>query len=200
LNTQHWLLLSLWILYVVLHSFFADASVKKIIEKNTGRWFRYYRLSYSMFAAITLLLLLWYQFSLKSIWLFSSEIIRYGVSIIFIPPGLIIMIICIRKYFYELSGIEALENKTVEKKPTLQQTGLHKYVRHPLYFGTLLFVWGLFLLLPVLSNLIAVVVLTVYVIIGIQLEETKLFLEYGEAYKRYSKRVPMLIPKLYVKK
>lgn len=109
------------------------------------------------------------------------------------------MVLCIRKYFYELSGIEALENKAVEK-PTLQQNGLHKYVRHPLYFGTLLFVWGLFLMLPAVSNLIAVVVLTIYVLIGIQLEETKLFLEYGEAYKLYSKQVPMLIPRLYPKK
>ena len=108
------------------------------------------------------------------------------------------MIICIRKYFYELSGIKALENKTVEK-PTLQQKGLHKYVRHPLYFGTLLFVWGLFLLLPAVSNLIAVVTLTLYVLIGIRLEETKLFSEYGEAYRRYSKTVPMLIPRVFTK-
>jgi len=135
----------------------------------------------------------------KSVWLFSSEIIRYGISIILIAPGLIIMIVCICKYFYELSGIQSLQNKPLAA-PTLQQTGLHKYVRHPLYFGTLLFVWGLFLLLPALSNLIAVVALTVYVLIGIQLEETKLFLEYGEEYKQYSKRVPMLIPKVYVKK
>ena len=109
---------------------------------------------------------------------------------------------CIRKYFYELSGIQALENKPIEV-PTLQQTGLHKYVRHPLYFGTLLFVGGLFLLLPLLSNLIAAIVITVYVLIGIQLEEKKLFLEYGEEYRKYSGRVPKLIPKIkggYVKK
>ena len=104
------------------------------------------------------------------------------------------MIICIRKYFYELSGIQALQNKPVES-PGLQQKGLHKYVRHPLYFGTLLFVWGLFLLMPSISNLIADVVLTVYVLIGIRLEEQKLLLEYGEQYEQYSKKVPKLIPK-----
>ena len=194
MNSQHWLLLFLWILYVVLHSFFADALVKQRIEKAIS-WFRYYRLSYSLFAALSLALLLWYQFSLQSIWLYSSVFIRYCLSVIFIVPGLIIMIICIRKYFYELSGIQALENKPVEM-PTLQQTGLHKYVRHPLYFGTLLFVWGLFLLLPTLSNFIAVVVLTIYVLIGIHLEEQKLVLEYGEQYEQYSKKVPKLIPKI----
>ena len=193
MNSQHWLLLFLWVLYVVLHSFFADATVKERIQKLIGS--RYYRLSYSLFAALSLALLLCYQFSLQSIWLYASLFIRYGLSVIFIVPGLIIMIICIRKYFYELSGIQALENKPVEM-PTLQQTGLHKYVRHPLYFGTLLFVWGLFLLLPTLSNFIAVVVLTIYVLIGIHLEEQKLVLEYGEQYEQYSKKVPKLIPKI----
>ena len=193
MNSQHWLLLFLWVLYVVLHSFFADATVKKRIQKLIGS--RYYRLSYSLFAAISLALLLWYQFSLQSSWLFTSQLIRYGPSIIFIIPGLIIMIICIRKYFYELSGVQALENKPVET-PTLQQTGLHKYVRHPLYFGTLLFVWGLFFLMPSLSNLIAVIAIAIYVLLGIHLEEQKLVLEYGEQYKQYTKRVPKLIPKI----
>jgi len=105
------------------------------------------------------------------------------------------MVKCIRKYFFDLSGIQSFQKDKPAFNSTLQQTGLHKYVRHPLYFGTLLFVWGLFLLFPLLSNLIAAVTLSVYVVIGIQLEETKLFLEYGEEYKRYSKRVPKLIPK-----
>ena len=106
------------------------------------------------------------------------------------------MIMCIRKYFYELSGVQSLQNKPVAA-PTLQQTGLHKYIRHPLYFGTLLYVWGLFLLLPLLSSLIAAVALTVYVLIGIELEETKLVLEYGEEYERYVKKVSKLIPKIW---
>ena len=194
MNSEHWLLLSLWILYVVLHSFFADAAVKKRIEKAIS-WYRYYRLYYSLFAAISLIILLWYQFSLQSIWLYSSILIQYGLSVVFIIPGLIVMAICIRKYFYELSGVQALENKPVVT-PTLQQTGLHKYVRHPLYFGTLLFVWGLFLLMPSVSNLIAIIVLTIYVFIGIHLEEQKLVLEYGEEYEQYSKKVPKLIPKI----
>ncbi|MDB5200337.1 MAG: hypothetical protein JWO92_2300 [Chitinophagaceae bacterium] len=93
-----------------------------------------------------------------------------------------------------MSGIQALQKDQVTVSPALQQSGLHKYVRHPLYFGTLLFVWGLFVLFPLLSNLIAAVVITVYVLIGIKLEEQKLFLEYGEEYEAYSKKVPKLIP------
>ena len=194
MNTQHWLLLGLWILYSVLHSFFADAGIKQNIQKIAGAKFRYYRLCYSLFAFVTLVLLLWYQYSMQSIWLYTSAMIRYCLSIILIVPGLTIMIICISKYFYDLSGIQALQKEKPAVNPTLQKNGLHKYVRHPLYFGTILFVWGLFFLFPLLSNLIAAASLTIYVLIGIELEEKQLLLEYGEEYKIYSQKVPKLIP------
>lgn len=156
---------------------------------------RYYRLLYSLFALITLVLLLWYQFSIKSTWLYSSLAVRYG-SVILVIPGLIVMIVCIRKYFYDLSGIQALQKERPPVTQTLQQNGLHKYVRHPLYFGTILFVWGLFFLFPLISNLIAAAALTIYVLIGIELEERKLYIEYGEEYRWYAQQVPKLIPKL----
>ena len=38
-----------------------------------------------------------------------------------------------------------------------------------------------------------------YVIVGTVLEEHKLLLEYGDEYRRYQKRVSMLIPFRYVK-
>lgn len=185
-----------WILYCFVHSLLADATVKQRFQKILGNRFRYYRLWYSIFALTGLLLLLWYQFSRRSISLYTSEIIRYGASIILIVPGIIIMAICIRQYFYDLSGIQALQKDKPAVTLTLQQNGLHKYVRHPLYFGTLLFVWGLFLLYPLLSNLIAAVIITIYVLIGIRLEERKLLLEYGKEYEKYSRRVPKLIPKM----
>lgn len=196
MDTQHWILFALWVLYSVLHSFFADAHVKNWFKHLMGKGFRYYRLCYSLFAAITLIFLLWYQFSIPSITFYDSKILRFGLSILLIIPGLIIMVICIQKYFYDLSGIQALQKDQPVITPTLQQNGLHKLVRHPLYLGTLLFVWGLLVMFPLLSNLIAATVLTIYVIIGIVLEEKKLLLEYGHEYREYSKKVPKLFPKL----
>jgi protein-S-isoprenylcysteine O-methyltransferase Ste14 len=38
--------------------------------------------------------------------------------------------------------------------------------------------------------------LTVYIPIGIFLEERKLTAEFGEAYKNYRQRTPMLLPRL----
>ncbi len=192
MNKEHWALVIFWILYCVLHSFLADVSVKEKIKKLTGNTFKYYRLAYSLFAAASLIFLMWYQFSVVSSHIFLNTFIQLGVSLFLIFPGLIVMIICIKKYFYELSGIQVLKKE--EQQITLQKQGLHKYVRHPLYAGTLLFVWGLFLMFPLLSNLLACLIIMVYILIGIKLEEKKLVIEFGDEYNLYAKTVPMLIP------
>jgi protein-S-isoprenylcysteine O-methyltransferase Ste14 len=56
--------------------------------------------------------------------------------------------------------------------------------------------WGLFLLLPLLSILISNTIITVYTILAIPLEERKLIKEFGNDYIQYRKRVPALVPKL----
>jgi len=155
--------------------------------------FKYYRPLYSIFAFVALALLLWFQFSIESPWLFARTIYAFLPGLIAGLPGMTIMIICINKYFYEMSGLQAIQN--LQAKNTLQQTGLHKYVRHPLYLGTLLFIWGLFLIFPLVSNLIAAIIISLYVLFGIRLEEKKLRIQFGESYIEYAKRVPMLIPK-----
>ncbi len=73
-------------------------------------------------------------------------------------------------------------------------TGIHKYVRHPLYLGTFIFIWGLLLLIPLLSLLISNTVITIYTLIGIKFEEEKLIEEFGQSYIEYKNEVPKLLP------
>lgn len=195
---SHWLLIISWIGYCITHSFLADIRVKNQIQKFMGPGFKYYRPLYSIFAVITLGLLLWFQYSIQSNFLFSEMALIYLPGMAIALAGLIVMLICINKYFYELSGLKAIQHSQI--KNTLQQSGLHKYVRHPLYLGTLLFVWGLFLIFPLTSNLIAASVITGYVWFGIKIEEKKLYLEYGETYAEYTRKVPRLIPNIHVNK
>ena len=166
--------------------------VKTYFQKASEKFYRYYRLLYSIFSFVTLLILLIYQYSFTSIILIQSIFVKYLAVFILVIPGLLIMILSIFKYFRLLSGIRSL----YEPVPpvTLRIDGIHKYVRHPLYTGTLLFTWGLFLIFPFLNNLIAVIIITLYVLVGIKFEEKKLLLEFGNSYKNYSAKVPMLIP------
>ena len=193
LITDNIILALLWIFYCVLHSVLAAAKWKSFLERNTGKLFRYYRISYSIFFTITLFGILYFQYSFKSTQLFQSLVLKYISLLLLLLPGLLIMGISIFKYFKLLSGIRSL----YQAKPSahLKLEGIHKYVRHPLYLGTILFIWGLFFIFPMLNNLIAIIIITLYTLIGIQFEEKKLIKEFGNEYTEYIKKVPAIIPR-----
>ncbi|MGY6520730.1 MAG: methyltransferase [Mongoliitalea sp.] len=82
----------------------------------------------------------------------------------------------------------------LEIKEELIQTGIHGYIRHPIYAGLMLIFIGYFLFSPTLTSLIHAGMLVFYLPIGIRLEEKKLLAIFGEAYKKYQSKVPALIP------
>lgn len=194
MSGDHFLLIILWILYYVVHSVAAATIVKDFFHKKLKDE-GLYRLMYTLFAFITLAGILLFQYSFASPQLFSLNKLVFLPVFCGILPGMIIMIISIKKYFVELSGIRHVmgESEMVE----LKVNGIHNFVRHPLYSGTLLFVWGLFFVFPYLNNLICVILLTLYVLIGVKFEENKLVLVFGQQYKDYSYSVPRFIPKLF---
>ena len=196
---QHACLVVLWILFCVLHSLLAAPWWKLKMSKLLGRSFRFYRFYYSIFATFSLIFLLYFLVTMQSPQIFKLSIfVKLAASISGIA-GIVIMLLCVRKYFSVVTGIKAF---SAEKNSTvvLQREGLHSYTRHPLYFGTLLFIWNLFAWFPLLSNLISCVMVSIYTIAGIYIEERKLLAEFGEAYKSYSRNVPMLIPGLFIRR
>jgi protein-S-isoprenylcysteine O-methyltransferase Ste14 len=184
--------------FCALHSLLASKKAKKIAEDLLNQHFRFYRLYYSLFAFITLVLILFYLVNTPSFFLFKRSVLSIAAGSIIGMAGLIIMFICIKKYFAQLSGIKSLffsEKSSNE----LMITGIHKYLRHPLYAGTFLFIWGLWILIPQLSLLISNFIITVYTIIGIRWEEQKLEAEFGTSYQQYKLKVPKLIPSFRIK-
>ena len=94
----------------------------------------------------------------------------------------------------QLSGLKALMQNSTSNE--LMITGIHKYVRHPLYAGTFVFIWGLLVFFPYFSLLVADIVITVYTLIGLRFEEQKLVREFGNDYEEYKKKVPLIMPRL----
>jgi len=186
-----WLLCS-WILYVVLHSVLAAPGVKRRAQRLLGKSYRHYRLGYTLFAFLSLAALLFFQLQVDSPLLFAqrgwTKFAGWTLSV----SGALVMAVCIRKYFVSLSGIRSLLEESSRER--LMITGIHRYVRHPLYLGTFMFIWGLFLLFPYLSLLIANGVITVYTCLAIPLEEAKLIDAFGEDYRHYRRQVPPLLP------
>ncbi len=70
--------------------------------------------------------------------------------------------------------------------------GPYRYVRHPLYLCVLLLIWSS----PHLSadRLLFNALWTAWIVVGTRLEERDLLVEFGEAYCRYQRHVPMLVP------
>lgn len=194
---NHIILALLWVLFGVLHSVLAAGWWKQLMQRHLGANFKYYHFGYSVFAAVNLLGILLFQYSIQSPLLYAAPV--WVKVLLWLPvlAGLVIMLIVINKYFFSLSGISVFYKK--QPPVVLEQTGLHRYVRHPLYFGTLLFIWSLFLIYPYLNNLLAGIIITLYTVVGARLEEKKLVVQFGENYREYKKHVPMLIPR-YLKK
>jgi protein-S-isoprenylcysteine O-methyltransferase Ste14 len=183
----------MWILYCILHSVLASGTVKKFAEKKIRKSFKYYRLFYTLFAFAGFVFIIYYQIIISSVHLFAVTPLLLIIGFITMIAGLLIMLVSIKKYFMSLSGIKTL----ISEEPTpnaLRIDGVHKYVRHPLYLGTFLFIWGLFILVPLISLLIANIIITVYTLIGTAFEEQKLQKEFGTAYTNYQTQVPRIIP------
>jgi methanethiol S-methyltransferase len=167
--------------------------MKGWLEVKLKRHYIYYRLYYTLFAFIGLVLIILYLLGMQSFYLFRPGVITYIPGGIIAIAGITVMGICIRKYFAHLSGIRSLY-MIKKNQNELMITGIHKYIRHPLYAGTFLFIWGVWLFIPFLSLLITNLIITIYTLLGISWEEQKLESEFGESYKRYKLQVPKLIP------
>jgi methanethiol S-methyltransferase len=189
---EHTLIVVFWLFFGVWHSLFASVGVKRRAEKRMGRYYSWYRPAYSVIAFIQTALILVYQFSIDTIYLWQN---RSGATSFFILAalaGMVVMALSVKKYFFNLSGIQVLYKK--KNAPVLETGGLHEYVRHPLYGGTLLFAWSVFLIFPMLSYGLTCVSMTAYTLAGIQLEEKKLESLFGQQYRSYKNNVPMIIP------
>ncbi len=186
--------------YFAVHSLLAAESVKAFLMRCClpRRW---YRVIYNLVALAGLAGLVFLYASLHPepigpAWLHAWPIGLVGGLLAL--AGVAVVMLAFRHYdLAEFSGLQQWRQGEAGTPPPLVTTGLNARVRHPLYFGTLLMLWGWFATCPTDAVLLSALIGSAYLWVGARLEEAKLVRLYGETYHQYQRQVPMLLPRLF---
>lgn len=82
-----------------------------------------------------------------------------------------------------------------QQQGVLATSGPYDYVRHPQYVGFVIVLFGFLVQWPTLLTLAMFPVLVVMYVRLAKAEEREVRVEFGEAYDRYTKRVPAFLPR-----
>jgi len=174
-----------WIVYYTGHSVFASTFIKDRINLDQ----RNYRLIYTLLSTVGLLALLIFNAWIGGEFLFTKTGVITYLSLLLAGGGVMIIRAAFRNY-----SIRSFIGLKKEKDVRLKTDGINRYVRHPLYSGTILITMGYFLFDPRMASLITVLITWLYLWIGIRLEERKLIDAYGDEYREYQQQVAAIIP------
>ena len=189
-------------LFGSVHSMLAAYQAKLIARRALGHNLAtsIYRLAFNLIAVLSIAPALYWTFALpdRELYRFPEIVNIVAVSVQAIA-GLGVVYSIYQLDFFFFSGLRQLigvNRFALESTSTahLVTNGLHRYVRHPLYATSLIF---LYLTSPMTINRLALIAsITLYFYIGSIFEERKLVREFGEAYRQYQIQVPRLIPRL----
>jgi methanethiol S-methyltransferase len=178
----------------VFHSWLAALRTKERVRKLFGKTAdRFYRLGFVLAAVLTLapILLLIGVLPSRVLWRIRPPWLYLTVTLqVLAVLGLIAGVL--HTDVMAFIGLRQLLSNELERQEKLVIKGFYKWVRHPLYFLGLIFIW----LIPLVTDLILAfnIAASLYLILGTLPEEQKLVKTFGQAYVTYQKKVPRLIP------
>lgn len=188
------LLAMLWLGYFAIHSALASLRVKGWVASRFPEWMPFYRMGFNVLAVLFLLPILgvmardpgvlWWSWQGAAAWL-------QGVLTLAAIGG---FVISLRWYDgQEFLGVRQWRShsRSIADQEAFRLSPLHRYVRHPWYFLSLVLIWTRDMSS---AMLLSAVLLTLYLWLGSRLEEKKLIEYHGDVYRRYMKRVPGLVP------
>ncbi len=187
-------LILLWTAWCIMHSTLISQTADKFFKSLLKDNFRYFRLLYNGFALVTIVPILTFSQSLKNQTIFTWDGILIPVWMVMWVIVVVLVVKGVKAYPMSVFlGVRQALSDSAEVNHTLSTHGILGIVRHPWYLAALLFLWVRSYDIH-LSMIIENLVLTLYLIIGVRLEEKKLINIYGNQYRNYQNRVSALIP------
>lgn len=184
------------VFWCALHSALLLPAVTAYFAARLGPRFRFYRLAYNTVAAVTLVPVVLLAVAVRTPPRFDWSGGWRGLQVAMLAVSAIFFVLGMRRYdLGQLAGWQQLRSRVLGQGMTasggLETGGVLAVVRHPMYFATSLLIWAR----PLDSSALVVnSVLSLYLVVGTHLEERRLVAEFGEAYRAYQRRVPMLLP------
>lgn len=180
--------------FAVQHSVMARKGFKRVwtrvvpvpVERST----------YVVAASSALALILWQWKPIpRVVWDVTSTTAEPVIQALFwIGWGVLLLASFLVNHF-ELFGLAQVWNYAANRKPAMpvfKTPALYRVVRHPIYLGFVIGFWST----PKMTvgHLLFSIGTTGYILLGIYFEERDLIASYGQRYREYRQRVPMLIP------
>ena len=154
------------------------------------------RSTYVLLASSCLLLLYWQWRPMPAIvWQVENPHAAVAIAMIALTGWVVVFTSTFMINHFELFGLSQVANHLTDRQaaPAHFYTPLlYKFVRHPIYLGFIIAFWAA----PTMTvgHLLFAAVTTIYILLGIYLEERDLIGMFGDQYREYRQRVSMLIP------
>jgi methanethiol S-methyltransferase len=189
--------LALMSLFAVQHSGMARQGFKKLFTRFASPALE--RSTYVLLASLTLILLFWqWQPITIVVWRIETPALAYAAIAGSFAGWLIVLYSTLLISHFELFGLTQVVTYFVGRivEPMKFKTpGLYRLIRHPIYLGFIIAFWSAPTM--TLGHLLFAAVTTAYIFVGIWLEERDLVVLFGDQYRRYKRKVAMLIPGLF---
>jgi methanethiol S-methyltransferase len=191
-----WILLAFGV-FGLVHSWMASLGVKAWVASHLGHTAaRMFRLFYNIFSGISFLPVMAAVaflpdaplYSFPGFLILAARFIQGAAA-----AGLLLAVLQTGGMsFLGLDGL--LGRPVIASEPHLVTSGFYRWVRHPIYFFGLVFLWAA----PIVGwNLLAFNIgSSLYFWIGSIYEERKLLVEFGQVYADYRDRTPAFLPGL----
>jgi len=181
-------------LFAIQHSVMARPAFKKWFTKFIPAVIE--RSTYVLLSSLLLFLLYFYWQPMTGVvWNIESSIGKIILCGLFWLGWLVVLLSTFMVNHFDLFGLRQVYLNYKEQKYShleFKMIGLYRLCRHPIMLGFIIAFWAT----PTMTvgHLLFAVMTTAYIFIALQFEERDLVTFFGDVYKRYQEKVPMVFP------